>query len=953
MVPLLSALVLALTVAQGAAAPVSAEEGNLGARYAWVPGVTRLFNPLNPNGEVYTYQGTTISNRIQLSRTSSTNGLVYHQCGASMMRVYASDYTAREWSSVLGTLDTYLVNFFNTYCPASQPACVAVSFDVEPDVVADTASIGLTLTNVVINIVQDIPLNSFIVSATTGAVRAGLLHGPPVTIGPAAAPYLFILQDDFVCSPALSRTVAFPATRGNFDTLLLNVDRNTVVENGDPVNLAPNSTMFHKVYCSPPSQCVINSADSRFQAVKPLLDHLLAYINKQTVYGVPLSDVLKALITPPNAPPGIQVPLALVGGSVIQTLQNNTAGIHDLDFTSGLTYEDIQRALNTVFAEHGVNINNQQMLGAEGKRKQFGMLKLFVENAGPRYESLDPLDIAPFKVIPQLAKYIEQNLAADKQTVEERENYYWYGMSYSEDAKTRDFTANAVYLELMVDPNSGSLGFRRIVDPVGGLADLSKNLTVAANPAVLESLPGCHDTAVTKKVTGDRGGRFRLWKMLGKGWTAAAGLVDSVCRTTQEDLRRILLFSSDQPGSVKRGILNLDQFFFKLARKLYPGFTSADVAVSTTNDLLKLIFSAAQAYSAPSCNDMAVLLLAAANQASPLLGMLDGTQEAVTVGNVISALQQAVYPPPSLVNQTFPPVRQTPGGLAHPTAQFSLVQRHSSRLGRGRPLNRPSLQASSVTADVTSFLSSFLASTQLMSNYYTWNPYSAALDFDNQDEGNTGDLSLSSGGTTWMPGAADLTINHGNGTYIGEVHKTLLAFLNSTALTLSSPTLHAFVTKLQAGDIPSFMQTSLEIDDSTPDLLRKDLAQFYGAGDVTEVVQQILRCKPTVHSLAPLCNLTKDAVVLAGDGTSIPVHSFLVAARIPMRNHMDIGINSMGSTSVASLRTLTFSLDGMVLPDFEDMESFVEVIYGDGIPVPGDPTRNDVLALMAKYSLLA
>jgi hypothetical protein len=173
---------------------------------------------------------------------------------------------------------------------------------------------------------------------------------------------------------------------------------------------------------------------------------------------------------------------------------------------------DVVREIEGFFASRHVALE-AGFLHKDAKRQEFVMLKIVNATGNPELEP-DGLDIGLFKAgeITQ-AGLVTKDLAAESEkkdltitlpwennTPPESPHKYVIGCdnSFACDALFRDFTVNAVYVDVFS---------RTIVDPLGtGLEDLLNGIARPCNPDNEEML---------KK---DQGGRLRLFKMLLKGF---------------------------------------------------------------------------------------------------------------------------------------------------------------------------------------------------------------------------------------------------------------------------------------------------------------------------------------------------------------------------------------------------------------------------------------------------
>jgi hypothetical protein len=238
--------------------------------------------------------------------------------------------------------------------------------------------------------------------------------------------------------------------------------------------------------------CIIWSSDSEF---KKNLWNTLA----KTIRRVPIWQLLHRLADRN----GISYPVAIVGGTVRDLLRKNKP--NDVDIAVGGTYNELLQYLRDLFACHQ-SLTDNDIIGPKSVGRLFGQMKLmnmvrfenmhffkalfhslrFSDNpSGSRELQSDepePLDIALFK-----ARRLDQ-ASKDKPQFE-------FGWSYITDARSRDTTMNALYIQLFPKP--------LLIDPTGrGLDDVLKDLYVPVASALKDK----------KLLDDDLGGQLRLWR---------------------------------------------------------------------------------------------------------------------------------------------------------------------------------------------------------------------------------------------------------------------------------------------------------------------------------------------------------------------------------------------------------------------------------------------------------
>ncbi len=201
-------------------------------------------------------------------------------------------------------------------------------------------------------------------------------------------------------------------------------------------------------------------------------------LSKRTIQGVPLLDVLYHLSTYN----GMYNPVAIVGGAVRDALMEVPArDICDIDIVVALPYKQLIHILKAFFTTRGKSFESA-LIATPGYQK-YGQLKI----AATAVEK-EPLDIAMFK---------SHRLTSAEKTQFASNADYLFGWSYVDDAKSRDFTFNALYFQFFPK--------QLLIDPTGyGIKDCREKIIRIAN---------------TVDFADDLGGNFRYWRFLIKEYS--------------------------------------------------------------------------------------------------------------------------------------------------------------------------------------------------------------------------------------------------------------------------------------------------------------------------------------------------------------------------------------------------------------------------------------------------
>lgn len=211
---------------------------------------------------------------------------------------------------------------------------------------------------------------------------------------------------------------------------------------------------------------------------------------------------------------GQHFPVFIVGGAVRDAILNQH--VKDIDLVVPMSYRHMQLRLREFFVQGRVPLAQGSLL--TGKvRRQHGMLRVIAEDQTNDYD----LDIG----------VMTSSIALRA-----------YGFNIGEDSMTRDFTINAIYVDVLTG---------NVFDPCRGMSCIKAGSLTKLVPTATE-LNG---------LWMDTGARFRLWKMLlDQEYTASNEVLDGVSQTLCLDIEYFLK-QSDKAGA--------EQWWRKLAKKLF------------------------------------------------------------------------------------------------------------------------------------------------------------------------------------------------------------------------------------------------------------------------------------------------------------------------------------------------------------------------------------------------
>lgn len=258
-----------------------------------------------------------------------------------------------------------------------------------------------------------------------------------------------------------------------------------------------------------------------------LVEYLVKKLWSQTVQGVPIMEILLAL----TDRDGLWFPVYITGGSIRDYLLGKEP--NDIDLVVGGSYGDVRNRIQTFFAMLGKPLT-EETLRTDKLTKSFGQMKVMNVNGEP-----EPLDIALFKC----GKYDYKTTFGVTS-----ESNYSFGYSCTEDMKYRDYSFNALYLDLF---NNILYGHTEAINDARNL------LLRVVNPREF--------------VTNDLGGQLRLWKMLKGDSNLRPVETDFPVRTYVADLLYKKIDSIANPATnTDEGV----EFFVKLRKKLFKDMIS-------------------------------------------------------------------------------------------------------------------------------------------------------------------------------------------------------------------------------------------------------------------------------------------------------------------------------------------------------------------------------------------
>lgn len=221
---------------------------------------------------------------------------------------------------------------------------------------------------------------------------------------------------------------------------------------------------------------------------------LLSLLQRQTIRGINIYELLTKMVEND----GISYSIAVTGGAVRDLLarilhekksKTEVTLDADIDLVISAPYNALEIRLKDIFGSLGDPLTGNTFRCA-GRVKSFGQYK--VMHKSMITTEAEDLDIALFKSMRMTEEL--RNSPEISKAKESKDNQYLYGWSYATDAKQRDFSINALYMEVFGEPPY-------LIDPTGnGISDLQNGIL------------RCID--IDDFLLHDLGGQFRLHKMM-------------------------------------------------------------------------------------------------------------------------------------------------------------------------------------------------------------------------------------------------------------------------------------------------------------------------------------------------------------------------------------------------------------------------------------------------------
>ena len=273
------------------------------------------------------------------------------------------------------------------------------------------------------------------------------------------------------------------------------------------------------------------------------------------VRGAPVFDLLHFI----HCQRGTVVPIFIVGGAIRDALLNDD--INDIDLAIGRCWHDLEMDIRTFFTDRGLPLSDGDFT-SDGVSKRFGMMKI----RHIKKNELDGLDLGIMKSR-SVPKPLDP-LGNDKSSK------YLYGCSLERDALFRDYTVNAVYLDIFAG---------QLCDPVGGLKHLMASPMQVVPCAKARTQDPEEIAEMDAILQEDVGGRLRLFKLLLKSdlYTVSNEDADRICNMLWQDVIRFHVFLDTECDSVRQSgsftptneqlvtARDAGRFFAKLAKKLF------------------------------------------------------------------------------------------------------------------------------------------------------------------------------------------------------------------------------------------------------------------------------------------------------------------------------------------------------------------------------------------------
>ena len=514
----------------------------------------------------------------------------------------------------------------------------------------------------------------------------------------------------------------------------------------------------------------------------------------------------------------------------------------------------------------------------------------------------------------------------DAQQRTDAHNQFWYRMSYPDDANTRDLTVDALYIEFDAAVSTG-----RVIDPLGvGLQHLATSRTEAVNSLALAN---------------DASAQFAVWSHLSHCMLPVSRcnvsdlLLQSSCNLLLQETAQ---FTQAAGADINALLLaQAKMFAFALVRQTVGDLRHASApTVSGTMQGLLCTLAAGGCPALVSC-PVSLPAMASSPAVAKLLGTFSAAEplENLATDALNSLAAFASQPPPCPQTSAF--VR---GARPAPVTPYRVqAQRRQSEPRLRDPVTQ-------VTADISTFLPTALFKFTLYRDF-DQSSLPAAVDLLSDETAGLEDFRLSSVLPLQIPlgGLMRLRCN-ASLAFVEFLHPVVPALLYPDV----APTTPAFAelaANLSNGDPMAWAQLQWTFGPACGNITA-DIAALYATANANTLTTRIRRCNPT-SAPSPVCTLSHDAVIMTNTpGVYWPLHAFLVAARVPTTKHAAIGLDDVGARGDAAQRQLKFLLPDAELPSPAVVQSFSEVLYGNGLPVPGDPTYTNVSLLVQNYGIV-
>lgn len=277
-----------------------------------------------------------------------------------------------------------------------------------------------------------------------------------------------------------------------------------------------------------------------------LLVKLRAAVQGLTIRSQSLHELMSELSCAGVSP----VPIAIVGGSVRDVLNDTNPA--DIDLAVGRTWNQLQKDIREFFAKRGSPLTDASF-ECSALRGQHGMMKI-VQSSGDK----DSVDIGPFKSGRiDHHRELRQSMRTLRQSACKEE--YFFGLSYEHDAMYRDYSVNAIYVDIfewkVIDPRMGLDCYQFALHDADSI--------FPPGPHRLEFVPESDP-----EFEADLGGRIRLFKLLAKAGVAVPSFfvqpshATPICNKLRDEGNIYI-------SSTRSTIKDTEQWIRKVVKKLF------------------------------------------------------------------------------------------------------------------------------------------------------------------------------------------------------------------------------------------------------------------------------------------------------------------------------------------------------------------------------------------------